>query len=220
MVKQVVTAAVGGRSTVVRPWLGARGQPVTGEIARTLGMAAPRGVLIGDVWPGSAAARAGLRSGDIVLAVDGQPVNDDAGVTYYFATRRPGDNVRVDIRRDGAERTLTVRAEAPPATPAADTQTLGAGSPLQGATVVNVSPASAGELGVDPFSGQGVLITRVAAGYAMQAGLRPGDFIRAVNGTEITSVRQLAGVLGGGGARGWTLTIERNGQRITAQMRM
>jgi len=218
MVKQVVSAALGGRSSVVRPWLGARGQTVSAEIARTLGMNAPRGVLIADVWPGSSAARAGLRSGDVVLSVDGQPVNDDAGVTYYFATRKPGDDVRIDIRRDGAERSLTVRAEAPPSTPAPDERVIGAGSPLEGATVVNVSPASAGELGIDPFSGQGVLITKIGGGFAMQAGLRPGDFIRAINGTEITSVRQLVSTLGGA-SRAWTLTIERNGQRITAQLR-
>jgi Do/DeqQ family serine protease len=218
MVKQVVNAALGGRSTVVRPWLGARGQTVTSEIARTLNMPAPQGVLIGDVWPGSAAARAGLRSGDVVLSVDGQPVHDDAGVTYYFATRKPGDSVRVDIHREGADRTLTVRAEAPPATPAREERTFTGANPLEGATVVNISPATANELGLDPFIGQGVLITKIARGFAMNAGLRPGDFVRVINGREIANVRDLAAAIGGGGST-WTVTIERAGQRITAQFR-
>jgi Do/DeqQ family serine protease len=218
MVKQVVNAALGGRSTVVRPWLGARGQSVTAETARTLGMSGPRGDLIAEVWPGSAAARAGLRPGDVVLAVDGQPVNDDAGVTYYFATRRPGDTVRLDIWRDGAQRTLSVRAEAPPAVPARDERTLTGATPLEGATVVNVSPATAGELGVDPFAGQGVLITKIARGFAMQAGFRPGDFVRAINGVDIRDTRQLNAALSSG-ARAWSVTIERGGQRITAQFR-
>jgi S1-C subfamily serine protease len=202
----------------VRPWLGARGQSVTAETARTLGMTAPRGDLIAEVWPGSAAARAGLRPGDVVLSVDGQPVNDDAGVTYYFATRKPGDTVRIDVWRDGAQRTLTVRAEAPPATPARDERTLTGGTPLEGATVVNVSPATAGELGVDPFAGKGVLVTKLARGFAMQAGFRPGDFVREINGAQIETVRDLNAALSTG-ARAWTVTIERGGRRITAQFR-
>jgi Do/DeqQ family serine protease len=218
MVKQVVTAALGGKSTVVRPWLGAHGQSVTGEIARTLGMNAPRGDLIAEVWPGSAAARAGLKAGDVVLAVDGQPVNDDSGVTYYFATRKPGDAVQLTVWRDGREISLSVRAEPAPATPAREERTYSSQTPLQGATVVNVSPATAGELGIDPFAGQGVLITKVDRGFAMQAGLRPGDYVREINGKVIETVRDLTAALATPGGA-WTVTIEREGQKITAQFR-
>jgi S1-C subfamily serine protease len=82
-------------------------------------------------------------------------------------------------------------------------------------TVVNLSPAVADEQGLDVFAGPGVLIRAVDRGFAMNAGLRPGDIVRQVNGQRIGSVRDLAGVLGAP-ARAWQVTIERNGQQITA----
>ena len=91
-------------------------------------------------------------------------------------------------------------------------------NPFDGATVVNLSPAVAEELGIDPFAGRGVLVTNISRGFAMNAGLRPGDLVRRVNGREIGSVRELTGVLGGGGGQ-WQVTIERNGQEVTANFR-
>ena len=119
------------------------------------------------------------------------------------------------VRRDGREQTLTLRAETPPATPERDQRTLSGRNPFDGATVVNLSPAVADEIGVDPFSPPGVLVTAVARGLAMNIGLRPGDIVREVNGAKITTVRSLAdAVAAGRGA--WRVTIERNGQQVTA----
>jgi Do/DeqQ family serine protease len=216
--KQVLTAALGGSHSVVRPWLGARTQTITGEIARSLGMAAPRGVLVAEVWPGGQAARAGLRQGDIILAIAGQPVNDEGAVTYQFGAQRVGESVPITVLRDNREQTLNIRAEAAPRTPAADEQTITGRNPFAGAKVVNLSPAVADELGVDPFAGQGVLITGVGAGFAQQAGFKPGDFIRAVNGREVRSVRELTAALAQN-ARAWRVTIERAGRRITGDFR-
>lgn len=213
MVKQVVNAAFGGGSAVVRPWFGAKGQPVTAEMARSLGMAGPRGVIIAQVWPGSSAARAGLRAGDIVLSVDGQATNDPAGVTYAFATRKVGETAQVLIRRDERESTLSVRTEAAPNDPAPDERTFAGQTPLTGATVVNLSPAKADELGVDAFAGPGVLITKVD-GISARAGIRPGDFIRSINGTQTSTVRALGAALAAP-QRSWAVEVERNGERGT-----
>ncbi|WP_309091986.1 Do family serine endopeptidase [Phenylobacterium sp.] len=216
VVRRVVETAVGGGRAVVRPWLGARTQSVTSEIARSLGLPLPQGALVADVWPGGPAARAGLRQGDVVTAADGQPVVDAASLNYVFSTRRPGDTVRLTVRRDGArEQTLNVRAEAPPASPARDQRTIEGQNPLNGATVINLSPAVADELGLDPFSGPGVLISGVGRGFAVGAGFRPGDIIRSVNGRRVASVRDLAAALEAP-ARGWQITLERGGQTITA----
>jgi Do/DeqQ family serine protease len=213
MVKQVVNAALGGGHAVVRPWLGAKGQPVTAEMARSLGMPGPRGVIIAQVWPGSSAARAGLKAGDIVLAVDGQPTNDGAGVAYAFATRKAGETLQVLIRRDEKENTLSVRADPAPSDPAPDERTFAGQTPLTGATAINLSPARAEELGVDAFAGPGVLITKVD-GIAARAGIQPGDFIRSINGTQTGTVRALAAVLAAP-QRGWAVEVERDGQRGT-----
>ncbi|HEX2817061.1 MAG TPA: trypsin-like peptidase domain-containing protein, partial [Phenylobacterium sp.] len=124
VVRRVVETAMGGGSTVVRPWLGARLQSVTPEIAKTAGLATPSGARISDVWPDGAAARAGLKQGDIVTSVDGAPVVDAAALNYAFGTHRPGETLRVSVRRAGGEQAMSVRAEAAPATPARDEQVI------------------------------------------------------------------------------------------------
>lgn len=216
VVKQVVNAALGGGHSVVRPWLGVKGQAVTAEIARSLGMAAPRGVLVAQVYPGSSADRAGLKEGDVILSIDGQAVNDEGGGAFAIGTHKVGDRVPMQIRRGERDQTLTVRAEAAPDTPARDERVIKGRNPFDGATVVNLSPAVAQDLGVDPFAGRGVLVTRVGQGYALNAGLRAGDFIREVNGRPINTVAELAAATAGPG-RVWVVTIERQGQRISAR---
>ncbi len=218
IVKRVVETAAGGGQAVVRPWLGARTQTVTAEIARSMGLSVPQGALVADIWPDGPAAKAGLRQGDIIVAVDGRPAADAAAVSYAISSRRPGETIRLGVRRGGAEQTLNLRAEAPPATPARDQQVISGRNPFDGATVVNLSPAVADELGLDPFLGRGVLVTNIARGFAMNAGLRPGDLIKRVNGKQITSVRELTSALGQGGGQ-WQVTIERNGQEVTANFR-
>jgi len=217
VVKQVVNAALGGGHSVVRPWLGVKGQPVTADIARSLGMAVPRGVLVAQVYPGSSADRAGLKEGDVILSIDGQAVNDEGGGAFAIGTHKVGDRVTMQIRRGERDQTLTVRAEAAPDTPARDERVIKGRNPFDGATVVNLSPAVAQDLGVDPFAGRGVLITRIGQGYALNAGLRPGDFVREINGRPINSVADLNAAVAAQG-RAWNVTIERQGQRITARL--
>lgn len=76
----------------------------------------------------------------------------------------------------------------------------------------------ASELGLDPFLGPGVMVTNVGRGFALNAGLRPGDMIRAVNGQDIRTVRDLVGIATQQGGQ-WKVTISRGGQDITAQFR-
>jgi S1-C subfamily serine protease len=207
VVRRVVETAMSGGHAVIRPWFGARLQNVTPDIAKAKGMATPSGALIADIWPDAAAARAGLKQGDVVTTVDGAPVVDAASLNYAFGTHRPGDSLKV----------LTVRAEAPPATPARDEQVIAGRNPFQGATVVNLSPAVAEEIGIDPFGRAGVLVMKTEDGVANRLGVRPGDIIRAVNGRDIKTVRDLTGAVVTP-ARSWQLTIERNGQQITANV--
>lgn len=217
--RQVVSAALGGGHVVVRPWLGAKTQGVTAEIARSMGLSTPQGVVVTDVWPGGPAARAGLGQGDVIAAVDGQAVYDEGALTYRIGGHRPGDSVPLTVRRNGgAERSLPVRVDAPPSNPAPDEKTVNGRNPLGGATVVNLSPATAYAIGLDPFAGRGVLVTQVGQGYAQTIGLQRGDFIREINGQPVATTADLARIVTSG-ARAWTVTIERDGRRITAQFR-
>jgi Do/DeqQ family serine protease len=218
VVRRVVETAMNGGRAVVRPWVGARLQSVTPDIAKTLGLARPAGALVSDVWPGGVAEQAGLKQGDVITAVDGGAVVDAASLNYAVATRRPGEMLRISVRRSGGDQQLTLRAEAAPATPERDEKVVSGQNPFEGATVVNLSPAVAEELGLDPFSGKGVLISKIATGAAQRVGLRPGDMIRTVNGRSIQSVRDLTGAVAGA-AKVWQVTIERDGQQVTATFR-
>jgi S1-C subfamily serine protease len=170
---------------------------------------------VSEVWPDGAAARAGLRKGDVVTSVDGAPIVDAAALNYAMGTHRTGDAVRVGLRRDKAEQALTVRAEPAPASPARDEQLIAGRNPFQGATVVNLSPAVAEEVGLDPFARAGVVVTKTTAGQAQQVGVQAGDIIRAVNGRDIRNVSDLTSAVVAP-VRLWQVTIERNGHQLTA----
>jgi Do/DeqQ family serine protease len=215
--RQVVEAAMGGRRSVTRPWLGIKAQALTGEMARSLGLEAPRGVVVAQVWPGGPAARAGIAQGDVVESVDGAEVDDEAGLNYRIGARAPGEPAQLVVRRNGAPpRTVTARLEAPPAQPAPAALTVTGRNPFAGATVINLSPAEALDRGLDAFAGAGVVITRVDGGFAQTFGLRPGDFIRQINGRRIASTADVSAALAAPAAS-WSVTIERGGQTITAR---
>jgi len=215
--RQVVDAALGGGHSVTRPWLGIKAQALTGEMAKSLGLEAPQGVVVTDVWPGGPAARAGIAQGDVVVSVDGQEVDDESGLNYCIGAMKPGAPATLVLRRNGgAAKTLEARVEAPPSVPAPDTLTVTGRNPFAGATVVNLSPAAALDNGVDPFAGKGVVVTKVEGGFAQNMGLRPGDFIRQINGRAIDSTADVAQVTSAA-ATSWSLSIERGGRTITAQ---
>jgi Do/DeqQ family serine protease len=215
MAQQVIDAALGGKHEVARPWLGAKTQTLTDEMAKSFGLSSPTGVVVSDIWPGGPAARAGLRGGDVIVAVDGAPVADEGALNYRIATRHPGDAVVLALKRGGGDVQLKVTVAAPAAVPPEDKRVITGANPLAGATVVNLSPAVAQAQGVDPFL-QGVMVTALASGFAQSVGLRPGDIVRQVNGEAVTSTADLAARLGAP-SRGWTLTIQRGDQVITAR---
>ena len=214
MVRQVVDSALGGQTTVQRPWFGARLQPITRELARSIGLPGARGVLVAQVYDSGPADRAGVREGDVLLSIDGQPTNDAASVNYRIGTKRRGDNADLVVRRDNAERPLSMKVDLPPRTPADERQLTGRHI-LDGATIANLSPALAEEKGLDPLT-RGVAVIALQQGIAAQrVGLRPGDIIAEINGVAITSTRQLQGLLETP-VRQWRLTIVRGGKPIQA----
>jgi Do/DeqQ family serine protease len=217
MVKVVVASAKSGVSTVRRPWLGARLQAVTPEIAESLGLKRPVGALIASVAPGSPAARAGLKTSDLIVAIDGLVVEDHNAFDYRFATKVIGGNARVGIVRAGKEITVTVALEAVPETPH-DELFIASASPFQGAKVSNLSPALADDLRLDP-STQGVVIVEIANGSpAHNLGFRRGDLVVTVNNAKIAKTRDLERVAGQQSRR-WSITILRGGQQMSVELR-
>lgn len=214
MVRRVVESAVSGGRTVVRPWLGARLQQVTPDIARSLGMNRPQGVLVQELYPRAAGERAGLQRGDVILSVAGVDVMDEGGVRYQFATQRPGSRVPLVVRRGNREVRLTAAAEAPPGG-APEARILQGRHPLGGTRVVTLTPATAEESGLDPFR-VGVFIQALDRnGIAARIGFQPGDIVYEVNGRQIRDAAALDQAMAQ--SQTWLIGIEREGQR--AQLR-
>jgi Do/DeqQ family serine protease len=217
MVKVVVASAKSGGSMVKRPWLGARLQAVTPEIAEGLGIKRPSGALIASVTPMSPAARAGLKTSDLIIAIDGQPVEDANAFDYRFATKAIGGSARLGVMRAGKELALSVALEAAPDTPH-DELVIASPSPFQGARVSNLSPALADSLRLDP-SAQGVVIVDIANGSPAQSlGFQRGDLVLSVNNAKIAKTRDLERVAGQQSRR-WSITIVRGGQQVSVELR-
>ena len=217
MVKVVVASARSGGSMVKRPWLGARLQAVTPEIAEGLGIKRPSGALIASVTPMSPAARAGLKTSDLIIAIDGQPVEDANAFDYRFATKAIGGSARLGVIRGGKEVALSVVLEAAPDTPHEEV-VIASPSPFQGARVSNLSPALPENLRLDP-STQGVGIVDITTGSPAQSlGFQRGDLVLSVNNAKIAKTRDLERVAGQQSRR-WSITIVRGGQQVSVELR-
>jgi S1-C subfamily serine protease len=208
----VVASAKSGGKAVKRPWLGARLQAVTPEIAETLGLKLPSGALVANITPNSPSSRAGLKLSDLIVAIDGQPVDDPNAFDYHFATRPLGGAAQIDVQRGGKLVKLTVPLETAPDT-GRDEITLTTRSPFQGAKVANISPAVADELHLDAGT-EGVVVTDIADdAAAASVGFQKGDIILAVNNLKIAKTADLERATREA-SRFWRITVVRGGQQI------
>jgi len=214
MVRVVVASAEHGGKAVERPWLGAQLQPVTPEIADSLGLKTPTGALVASVERNSPAAQAGVKAGDLILSIDKQQVDDPNAFDYRFATKPLGGSAELGLLRAGKEITVKVALRLAPESPR-DELTIRSRSPFSGAKIANLSPALADELQLRNVD-QGVVILDVDNGsYASNVGFRRGDVILAVNGEKIAKTRDLSR-LTETPTRTWRILLNRGGQQISA----
>src|ERR1700674_5472433 len=214
MVRAVIASAKGGATVVRRPWLGAKLQAVTPDIADSLSLKRPAGALVNVVTPRSPAARSGLGTGDLIVEVDGQPVDDPNAFDYRFATKPVGGQAQVGIMRGGREVKVAIPLETAPETPREET-VIKARSPLLGAKVANLSPALAEELRLDSAA-QGVAVTEVENGSVAQSfGFQEGDIVLLINNAGIETMQDLLRAVSQP-SRLWRLTIQRGDQQISA----
>ncbi len=209
----VATGESGGR--IVRPWLGITMQRVTPDIASGLGLQRPIGLVVKDVYPKGPGELAGFRRNDVIVAVREQPIDNEAGLRFRLATLNVGETVPVKVIRAGKEISLQVPLMAPPENPPRDRAQLDGRQPLSGATVVNMSPAVADELGLIEWR-DGVAVLEIQSGSYAGRFLRPGDMVTAVNGQPVKSVAELKTHIAGGVS---SVSIGREGMASTVQFR-
>jgi len=175
---------------VIRGWLGVSIQTMSPELAKSFGSKTTQGALIADVVPDSPGARAGLRRGDIVLAVDGEPVLDSRRLSLRISQAAPGTTVNLRLLRDGQEQDIRVTLGELPADPEraqAPGAQRGQGTALEGVAVDNLTPEIARQLNL-PAQTRGVVVVQVRPETAAATGLRRGDVIEEVNRRSVATV--------------------------------
>ncbi|MFY0399749.1 MULTISPECIES: Do family serine endopeptidase [Brevundimonas] len=213
MVKRVVDSAVGGAKAVERAWLGVKGDTVSADIARSLGLERPQGLMVTDVYAGGPGARAGIQQGDVITAIDGAEVNDQGGLNFRVGTKSPNASVAVTVLRDGRTQTLNARVSTLPGDADPGQGTVVGQGALAGLQGVALNPALADRLGGDPFT-SGVVVTGLQRNSVpARIGLRPNDLVVQIDGRAVTTVAAL-----GRAQRGSELTIVRGGRRLTGRL--
>jgi serine protease Do len=212
MVRTVLLGLTGG-GRIVRPWIGAEGQGVNSDIAASIGMKRPVGILINGVYPKGPANRAGIKVGDVIIGVRNHDVNDTESLRFRIATSPIGQTLKIKLIRRGKVRFVNFPVEAPPEKPKINKTELSGYNPLQGVTVGNLSPALSDQIGMNLLS-RGVVILEIRRGSASQRfGFKPRDIVKEVNGDEIRTVGQLQRVLSQK-SKQWNISINRNGKTL------
>jgi Do/DeqQ family serine protease len=218
MVRAVTQAAASGSDFFERPYLGADFEEVTAQIAESLGMDRPTGALVSSVAPDGPAAAAGLKPGDIVLAMNGTAIEHVDALGYRLATQSIGATAELSVLSQGDERSVQVELiRAPEGANAAPVAIRGR-SPFAGAKVAALSPRLAQRLGLNADM-KGVTIVDVdPSSPAARIGLQPRDIVRELNGEEIDTADKLQQIAETQ-SRWWRFTIERDGQLMRQTLR-
>jgi len=176
----------------------------------------PRSTLILTLFPYTTlfrSSRAGLKTGDLIVTVDGQAVDDQNAFDYRFATKPLGGSAQLGVVRAGRETRLAIALETAPETPREEV-VIQARSPFMGVKIANISPALADEMRLEA-SAEGVVVLDVAQGSMAQSlGFQRGDVIAQVNDEKIARTRDLDRV-SKERQRTWRITIVRGGQQIS-----
>ena len=210
MVRTVIAGA-GTADALRRAWLGAKANTVSADIAEAIGLDRPDGVILSDIHPHGLALKAGLKAGDIIIAVEKQPVFDEEGLRFRIATGLVGETTQLQVRRPDRVFEIELVLEHPPEIPAREEQQLHGPHPLAGATVANLSPTLAAEMRRDHFD-TGVVVRDIASrSPAHRLEFRPGDVLVEINERDIETVRDLRAALSSQQSR-WNVKVRRSGR--------
>jgi serine protease Do len=208
---ELVVAQLKDTGTVTRGFIGVQIQPVTPDIADGLGLKPARGALVASAQDGRPAAKAGIRSGDVILSVDGAEVKDSRDLAKKVAAVPPGRDVKLEVWRDGRTRSVSVEVARLPG----DGERAAAGGERSAPARLGLSLAPAGE--VAGTSGKGVAVVEVdPSGPAAEKGFRPGDVILEVAGASVrtpSDVNRAVETARKEGRKAVLMQVERQGDR-------
>lgn len=201
--------------------LGVTIQEVNQAMAEAFKLDRPTGALVSDVRRGGAADRAGIESGDVILSMNGQPIEVSGDLPALVVLAKPGDQASIDVWRHGSRRTLQARLDSDGEAnaqmmPTSDSSAHAKSTPSTrlGLTLRQLSPDEMRESG----QGAGLLIEGVT-GPAERAGIRPGDRLIAIDGNEVSNSRQLAAATEKAG-KVVAILVQRDNTRIYVPLRL
>jgi serine protease Do len=181
--------------------MGAQVQQVTPDLAKAFKLPTTAGAVLTTIEPGTPAEKAGLQVGDVVTAVDGDPVADNHALRLRISRTAPGTPVKLTVHRPEGTKEITVTlAQLPNQDRDNDgaPDIRGSATPLEGVTVEELTSQAARQMQI-PASVKGVVVTNVdPASNAYEAGLRPGDVVQSVNRKPVASVREFDTAVGRG----------------------
>jgi len=195
--------------------LGVTIQSVDADLASSLNLPAARGAIVTSVSNDGPAAKAGLKRGDVILAIDKQPVIDNNSLRNLVASKSPGSNVEVTASRNGRDQNFEVAlAELPDRqqrdSEDEDASTTGpAGNMKYGLTMQPLTAAQAERNGLEPGD-EGLLVTRIDPnGSAADAGIRQGDLIQEVNRQPVKTITEFSAAMQRSGAKPALVLVKR-----------
>ena len=216
LVAAFVAQARDGVDSFQRPWAGMVGQPVDADLAETLGLNLPEGMVISDLHEASPFAAAGFLIGDVITHVDGEPVNSPSEMVFRMTVAGLGGVSEVRRVRNGVSEVVEVALLLAPDEPESEPLELGKRSLLPGLTVANINPAVTMRMQL-PLSARGIVVLETGQNGA-RIGLQRGDILRAIDGREIRETDDVPTALERSGRR-IDILLERRGQRLNLRFR-
>ncbi|WP_349958025.1 DegQ family serine endoprotease [Rhizobium sp. ZPR3] len=213
LVKVFLAAADRGDKAFERPYIGASFEPVTSDVAEALGLDKVRGALVTKVVDGGPAAKAGLKPGEVITALNNIPIEHPDALGYRLTTAGLGATVSLTVLDNGKEhQAMMTLAAAPESTPR-DERVIEGNNPFSGATVANLSPRVADDLHMPPDSTGVVIESLKQNSPADRLGFAARDIVISINGVAINTTEILQKTVTSNPSF-WRVEIERDGQRI------
>jgi serine protease Do len=222
MARNVMDQLIKG-GKVKRGKLGVTIQPITSDLASGLGLKEARGALVNNVEQGGPADRAGIQRGDVIIALNGEQVEDSNALRNHVAGTQPGTEVSVTFIRGGKEQSTKVTLGELTSANARGQNSEGSGESSTpgklGITVQALTPDIAKQLQIPPTT-QGLVITEIdPAGPAAEAALQEGDVIEEVNRQPVKSPADLTAAVDRAGQQPVLLLVNRRGSTLFATIR-